>query len=76
MPKWFGKRADGSPLPDNGARFRVTTDDAVFELCVKTASHRHAGRTMLAYRQGSMWHQVLVDNRRIRSIERINQEAA
>jgi hypothetical protein len=31
---------------------------------------------MLAYRQGSMWHQVLVDNRRIRSIERINQEAA
>ena len=81
-PKWFGEDAQGNPLPDNGRRERITTDDAVFELCITTQSHKNKGQLLAAYlgkgswQQGhpgrGVWRQIVIDKRRIISREVIN----
>jgi hypothetical protein len=69
MPKWFGKRPDGTPLPDDRKRYRVTTDDAVVELCLMTQSHQDKGKRMLAYQRAGLWQMCSVDARRITQVE-------
>jgi hypothetical protein len=53
-------------------RHRVTTDDAVFDLCAMTKSERNAGEVIVSWKDGrGSWRQAAVNKRRIRRVENL-----
>ena len=61
-PKWGNPRA----------MERITTDDAVFELCLTTESNTNKGELMVAYKSRGLWQQAMITKSRIKRREVFN----